>query len=89
MTEPYGVGMTKAQIAPHTEDTEVEVSVTLIGDYYAMRVSVAVPGPIDEDEDEEWKEVALKAAIALIVDHYGWKNLESTLIDVDFETQPF
>ena len=53
MTEPYGVGMTKAQIAPHTEDTEVEVSVTLIGDYYAMRVSVAVPGPIDEDEDEE------------------------------------
>ena len=54
-----------------------------------MRVSVAVPGPIDEDEDEEWKEVALKAAIDLIVDHYGWKNLESTLIDVDFETQPF
>lgn len=71
------------------ETTEVEVSVTLIGDYYAMRVSVSVPGPIDEDEDEAWKEVALKAAIDLLVGHYGWKNLESTLIDVDYETQPF
>jgi len=77
--------MTKAQKT--TEQAEVEVS--LIGDYYVMRVSVTVPGPIDEDEDEEWKEDALKAAIDLIVDHYGWKNLESTLIDADFETQPF
>jgi hypothetical protein len=77
--------MTKAQKT--TEQAEVEVS--LIGDYYVMHVSVTVPGPIDEDEDEEWKEVALKAAIDLIVDHYGWKNLESTLIDADFETQPF
>lgn len=68
---------------------EVEVEVSLIGDYYVMRVSVAVPGPIDEDDDETWKEVALKAAIDLIVDHYGWKNLEDTLIDADFETQPF
>ncbi len=75
--------MTRAQ-----EATEVEVSVTLIGDYYTMRVSVSVPGPIDED-DETWKEVALKAAIDLIVNYYGWKNLESTLIDVDYETQPF
>lgn len=75
--------MTKAQ-----EATEVEVSVTLIGDYYTMRVSVSVPRPIDED-DETWREVALKAAIDLIVNYYGWKNLESTLIDVDFETQPF
>lgn len=68
---------------------EVEVEVSLIGDYYVMRVSVAVPGPIDEDDDETWKEVALKAAIDLIADHYGWKNLEDTLIDADFETQPF
>ena len=82
MTDLYGVGMTKAP-----EVTELEVSVTLIGDYYAMRVCVAVPGPIDEDDDEEWKEVALKAAIDLIGDYYGWKNLESTIIDVDFEIQ--
>lgn len=80
MTGLYGVDMTKAQ-----EATEVEVSVTLIGDYYAMRVCVNVPGPIDEDDDETWKEVALKAAIDLIVAYYGWTNLESTLIDVDFD----
>jgi hypothetical protein len=82
MTVLYGVGMTKAP-----EATEVEVSVTLIGDYYAMRVCVGVPGPIDEDDDETWKEVALKAAIDLMVDYYGWKNLESTVTDVDFEIQ--
>jgi len=82
MTDPYGVDMTKA-----LEVTEVEVSVTLIGDYYAMRVCVGIPGPIDEDDDETWKEVALKAAIDLVVDYYGWTNLESTIIDVDFETQ--
>ncbi len=82
MTDLYGVDMTKAP-----EATEVEVSVTLIGDYYAMRVCVDIPGPIDEDDDEEWKEVALKAAIDLVVDYYGWTNLESTITDVDFETQ--
>ncbi len=82
MTDLYGVDMTKAP-----EATEVEVSVTLIGDYYAMRVCVGVPGPIDEDDDETWKEVALKTAIDLLVDYYGWKNLESTITDVDFETQ--
>jgi len=82
MTVLYGVGMTKAP-----EVTEVEVSVTLIGDYYAMRVCVGVPGPIDEDDDETWKEVALKAAIDLMVDYYGWENLESTVTDADFEIQ--
>lgn len=75
--------------APKTTE-QVDVEVSLIGDYYCMRVSVAIPGPIDEeDDDEEWKDVALKAAIDRIVEHYGWKNLESTLIDVDFEYSAF
>lgn len=60
----------------------------MIGDYYAMVVFVEVPTAKDED-DETWKEVALKTAIDLIVDQYGWKNLDSTLIDVDIERQGF
>ena len=65
----------------------INVRVDLIGDYYSMSVMVDVPRPKDED-DEEWKEVALKTAIDLIVSHYGWTYLESTLIDADFDYLP-
>lgn len=64
----------------------MNVRVEMIGDYYAMVVFVEIPAAKDED-DEEWREVALKTAIDLIVDQYGWKNLDSTLIDVDIERQ--
>ena len=68
----------------------MSVRVELIGDYYAMVVFVEVPAvDTDDDDNEEWKEVALKTAIDLIVDQYGWKNLDSTLIDVDIERQGF
>ncbi len=60
----------------------------MIGDYYAMVVFVQIPTLKDED-DEEWREVALKTAVDLIVNQYGWKNLDSTLIDVDIERQGF
>ena len=60
----------------------------MIADHFSMAVFVEIPVAEDED-DEEWKEVALKTAIDLIVDQYGWKNLDSTLIDVDIERQGF
>jgi hypothetical protein len=66
----------------------MSVRVEMIGDYYAMVVFVQIPTAKDED-DEEWREVALKTAVDLIVDQYGWKNLDSTLIDVDIERQGF
>ncbi len=66
----------------------MSVRVEMIGDYYAMVVFVQIPTLKDED-DEEWREVALKTAVDLIVDQYGWKNLDSTLIDVDIERQGF
>lgn len=61
----------------------------MIADYFAMVVFVEVPAVDDDEDDEEWKEVALKTAIDLIVNQYGWKNLDSTLIDVDIERQGF
>ena len=61
----------------------------MIADYFAMVVFVEVPAVDDDEDDEEWKEVALKTVIDLIVDQYGWKNLDSTLIDVDIERQGF
>ena len=64
------------------------VRVEMIADHFSMAVFVEIPAAEDED-DEEWKEVALKTAIDLIVDQYGWKNLDSTLIDVDIERQGF
>ena len=64
------------------------VRVEMIADHFSMAVFVEIPAVEDED-DEEWKEVALKTAIDLIVDQYGWKNLDSTLIDVDIERQGF
>ncbi len=66
----------------------MSVRVEMIGDYYAMVVFVQIPTLKDED-DEEWREVALKTAVDLIVNQYGWKNLDSTLIDVDIERQGF
>lgn len=67
----------------------MNVRVEMIADYFAMVVFVEVPAVDDDEDDEEWKEVALKTAIDLIVDQYGWKNLDSTLIDVDIERQGF
>ncbi len=66
----------------------MSVRVEMIGDYYAMVVFVEIPTLKDED-DEDWREVALKTAVDLIVNQYGWKNLDSTLIDVDIERQGF
>ena len=67
----------------------MNVRVEMIADYFAMVVFVEVPAVDDDEDDEEWKEVALKTAIDLIVNQYGWKNLDSTLIDVDIERQGF
>ena len=71
------------------KETLMNVRVEMIADYFAMVVFVEVPAVDDDEDDEEWKEVALKTAIDLIVDQYGWKNLDSTLIDVDIERQGF
>lgn len=71
------------------KETLMNVRVEMIADYFAMVVFVEVPAVDDDEDDEEWKEVALKTAIDLIVNQYGWKNLDSTLIDVDIERQGF
>lgn len=70
------------------KETLMPVRVEMIADHFSMTVSVEIPTVKDED-DEEWREVALKTAINLIADQYGWKNLGSTLIDVDIERQGF
>lgn len=70
------------------KEERMSVRVELIGDWYAMAVFVDIPIPTDED-DEKWREVALKTAVDLIVSQYGWTNLEETLIDVDIERQGF
>lgn len=66
----------------------LEVAVTMIGDYYSMRVVVEVPVPENVadpfDRDEWWQEAALAKAVELIKSFYGW-DIETTITDVDFE----
>ena len=74
---------------PKPKEMLMPVRVEMIADHFSMAVFVEIPAVDDDEDDEEWKEVALKTAIDLIVNQYGWKNLDSTLIDVDIERQGF